>query len=43
VVRDNLALTGGIPGNRRVSLEQVLNADYSVKPAYSGYGAALKI
>lgn len=43
VVQDNLALTGGIPGNRRVSLEQVLNADYSVKPAYSGYGAALKI
>jgi hypothetical protein len=41
VVRDNLALTGGIPGNRRVSLEEALNSDYSVKAAYAGYGATL--
>lgn len=43
VVEDNLALTGGIPNSRRVSFERVLNPDFSVKPAYSGYGAALKI
>lgn len=42
VVADNLALTGGIPGSRRVSFEQVLNADFSVKPAYAGYGARLR-
>ncbi len=43
VVEDNLTLTGGMPGSRRVSFEQVLNPDFSVKPSYSGYGAALKI
>ena len=41
LVRDNLALTGGIPHSRRVTLDEVLNPDYTVKPAYAGYGAHL--
>jgi hypothetical protein len=40
-VRDNLPLTGGIPNSRKVTLDEVLNPDYTVKPAYAGYGAVL--
>jgi len=40
-VHDNLALTGGIPNSRKVTLDEVLTPDYTVKPAYAGYGANL--